>query len=921
VRALRRLVKRLTSFVTSGRDEARLREEIEAHLAMQTADNIRAGLSPDEARRQAALTFGGVEATKERYREQRGVPSLTRLLQDTRHAIRRLRQAPTFTIATILTLALGIGATTAIFTLVHAVLLQSLPVPHPEALYRLGRESRCCYVGGYSQDQGFSLVSYDLYTYLRDHTQGFADLAAFPAGPMQIAVRRAGGSEGVQVYPGEFVSGNYFAMLAIAPAAGRLLTPADDMPGAPPVAVMSDRLWRQRYGADPTVIGAAFTINDTPVTIIGITPPGFFGDTLRNAPPDVFLPLNTEPLVQSDTDLRKYATHWLALIGRIQPGVAPASLEAGMRAALKQWLQAHWNDMNARERAALPEQTLFLSPGGAGIPSLRDQYQQWLLILMAVTGFVLLIVCANVANLMLVRAVERRQQVSLSMALGAGLSHVVRQPLIESLLLSLAGGLAGLAVAVAGTRGLLSFVFPAMPGAGGAVPIDASPSMPVLLFAFITSCAAGLAFGIAPAWMAARVDPIEALRGSSRSSTRAGSRPRQLLVVLQAALSLVLLSSAGLLTSALRHLEQQPLGFEPDRRLVASMNLRLAGYRAAQLPAFYARLHDAIAGIPGVSSVALCLYAPPRVQWGTGVWVDGRPAPGPRDDIASAWDRVTPDYFDVLGTPIVKGRAISPRDTTSSPKVAVVSESFARKFFGSEDPIGKHFGRTPGDSREVEIIGVARDARYFAGGPDQPALPIFFLPEAQADYTHTTLGSLFLRDIVILTRPGVTVPATAIHQAVSAVDPGIPLTVIRTLREQVSSEYSQPRLIAYLTSFFGLLSLVLASIGQYGVTADNVGRRTSEIGIRMALGAQRLDVIRLVLRGTLGVLMTGLAIGLPLTFTAGKLLGHQLYGTAPLNPAVTTIAILALAASTLIASILPALRAILISPVDALRME
>jgi predicted permease len=287
----------------------------------------------------------------------------------------------------------------------------------------------------------------------------------------------------------------------------------------------------------------------------------------------------------------------------------------------------------------------------------------------------------------------------------------------------------------------------------------------------------------------------------------------------------------------------------------------------------------------------------------------------------SAWDRVTPDYFDAIGTPIIKGRGISTRDTASSPKVAIVSETFARKFFGNADPIGQRFGRTAGASREFEIIGIARDARYFARALDEPAMPIFFLPEAQAEYAQTNLGSLFLHDIVIRTRPGVTVPAAAIHQAVASVDPGVPITGIRTLGEQVSSEFTQPRLIARLTSFFGLLSLVLASIGLYGVTAYNVGRRTSEIGIRMALGAHRLDVIRLVLRGTFSLLLIGLAIGLPLTFAAGRVLGHQLYGTDPNNPTVTIIAMLALAASTLIASVLPAVRAILISPVAALRMD
>jgi predicted permease len=919
-RAVKRIVRRFTASATSRRDEARLREEIDEHIALQTADNIRAGLSPAEARRQAMLKFGGVEMTKEHYREQRSFTSLGRLLQELRHALRRLRLAPTFTITTILTLALGIGATTSIFTLVHAVLLATLPVPHPEQLYRLGRQSRCCYSGGYTQEKEFSLVSYDLYTYLRDHTTGFSGLAAFPSSMLQFGARRAGGADVAQGYPGEFVSGNYFATFGITPAAGRTITPADDMPGAPPVAMMSARLWQQRYGSDPSVVGAIFAINEKPVTIVGITPPGFFGDTLSSTSPDFFLPLNSEPIVQTDSDLYKYSTHWLNLIGRLQPGVTPTSAEVSMRAALKQWLQAHWDEMNAKERAAFPEQTLFLSAGGAGIPSLREQYQDWLLILMAVTGFVLLIVCANVANLMLVRGIERRRQISLSMALGARVLHVVRQPLIESLLLSLAGGLAGLAIAFVGTRLILQFAFPPTLGSGS-TPIDASPSMPILLFAFITSCLTGIAFGIAPAWMAARVDPMEALRSASRTTTPAGVLPRKALVVLQAVLSLVLLSAAGLLTAALQQLEHAPMGFEQDRRVVVRMNPRLAGYRPAQLSALYQRLHDAVAGIPGVSSAALGLYSPLVGGWGSGVWVDGHPAPGARDDISSAWDRVTPDYFDVLGTPIVRGRSLSVRDTASSPKVAVVTETFVRKFFGREDPIGKHFGRTSRDSREFEIVGIVKDARHAALGLDQPSLPMFFLAEAQAEYEQTNLGSLFLRDIVILTRPGMTVPAAAIHQALASVDPSLPITSIHTLREQVETQFTQPRLIARLTSFFGLLSLILASIGLYGVTAHNAARRTGEIGLRMALGARRADVIQLVLRDALGLLAIGVIIGLPLTFVAGRLLGHQLYGMDPNNLAVTMIAVGALTASALIAAVLPAVRASLISPVDALRTE
>ncbi|HXB68262.1 MAG TPA: ABC transporter permease [Candidatus Acidoferrales bacterium] len=921
MRTLRRFLRRLSSWATTRQDEERLRAEIEEHLALQTAENARAGLSPVEARRQAVLKFGGVEAMKESYRDQRGLPFLETLIQDTRHALRRLRMAPAFTIATVLTLALGIGATTSIFTLVHAVLLKSLPVANPGELYRLGRETHCCYTAGYSQDKEFSLVSYDLYKYLRDNTKGFSELAAVPSIEHLFGVRRSGSSEAAQSYPGEFVSGNYFTMFGITAYAGRAFTAKDDQSGAPPVAVMSYRLWQQKYGADPSVIGGVFNLNDKPFTVVGITPPGFFGDTLRSTPPDFFLPLNTEPFVESDADLNKYDTHWLDLIGRIQPGAAPASIEAEMRVELKQWLRSHWGEMSANDRAKFPEQTLFLSPGGAGVTSMREQYQHWLQILMTVTAFVLLIVCANVANLMLVRGMERRRQTSLSMALGARASRVVGEHLIESILLSLFGGAAGLAIAFAGTRLILHFAFPASAGLAG-VPIGASPSVPVLLFAFAISLTTGIAFGIAPAWMATRVDPIEALRGASRSTARTGSLPRKTLVVFQAALSLVLLSAAGLLTAALQSLENQNFGFEQDRRLVASMNPRVAGYRSPQLSPLYRSIHDSIAGIPGVSSVALCLYAPlSGGGWGAGVWVDGHPAPGPRDENFAAWDRVTEGYFDVIGTPIVNGRGISGQDTAASRSVAVINEAFARRFFRNEDPIGKHFGRRPEASREFEVIGVAKDARYLTHNLDRPSDPFFFLPEAQAEYTQKNLGSLFLHDIVIVTRPGASLSIPAIRQAMASVDPNLPLISIRPLREQVAEPFTQQRLIARLTSFFGVLSLVLASIGLYGVTAYNAGRRVSEIGVRMALGANRGDVIRLVLRGAFGLILCGLFIGLPLTFAAGRFLGNQLYGMNPYNPAVTLAAVVTLGLSALAASLIPALRASLISPLEALREE
>jgi len=807
-------------------------------------------------------------------------------------------------------------------------MLKSLPVAKPGELYRLGKESRCCYFGGYSQDKEFSLVSYDLYEYLRDNTKGFSELAAFPAIDFLFGIRRSGSSEAAQGYAGEFVSGNYFSMFGLSAYAGRAITASDDQPGAPPVAMMSYRLWHQKYGSDPSVIGAVFHVDDKPVTVVGITPPGFFGDTLRNAPPDFFFPLNTEPFVETDSDLSKYDEHWLDLIGRIQQGANPAAIEAEMRVELKQWLRSHWGEMSAEDRAKFPSQILFLSPGGAGITSMRQEYEHWLQILMLVTAFVLLIVCANVANLMLVRGMERRRQTSLSMALGARASRVVRQSLTESILLSLLGGGAGLAIAFAGTRLILHFAFPTVGGAAG-IPIDASPSIPVLLFACGVSLATGIAFGIVPAWMATRVDPIEALRGASRSTARTGSLPRRTLVVLQAALSLILLSASGLLTAALHKLENQDLGLDQDRRMVASIEPRLAHYDTDQLRPLYQRIHDSLSSIPGVAAVALCTYSPQNGnQWGGVAWVDGHPAHGATQDYLAFWDRVTAGYFDVTGNPIIKGRGITEQDTATSQHVAVINEAFARKFFKQEEPIGKHFGRLGMESsRQYEIVGIAKDIRNLTYSLDKPTDPFYFLPEAQHDVSpgaeakEVSPGSHFLHDIVIVTRPGAGLSIAKVRQAMAAVDPNLPVISLHAVREQVANQFTQQRLIARLTSFFGILSLVLASIGLYGVTAYNAGRRTNEIGVRMALGADRGDVVALVLRGAFGLVVLGLVVGLPLALAAGRFLGSQLYGMNPYDPVVTLIAIVALGFSALIASVIPALRASLISPLEALRVE
>ncbi len=903
-------------------------DELRSHLQLEIERLRHEGLSEEEAYWAARRILGNLSAARERFHERSRWLWLEHTLQDIRHAFRRLRRAPVFTLTTVFTLALGIGATTSIFTLVHAVLLQPLPVSNPQQLYRIGKHTHCCIWGGYSQYQEFSIFSFDLYRYFRDHSHGFSEMAAFQAGGTDVGAKRVDRREPAHTFRAEFVSGNYFATFGVDAYRGRPINNNDDRAGSPPVAMMSYRLWQTRYARDPSIIGSVFNFDNKPFTIIGITPPPFYGDSLRYVPPDFFVPLANEPLLMSDSSLLNQVDgHWLDLIGRIRPGASPEAIQAELRLELTTWLRSHWTDMDANARKLLPKQTLYLTPGGAGIVSMREQYEHWLNILMIASGFVLAIVCANVANLMLVRGMEQRQQTSLSMALGARPLRLLRQPLAESLLLSILGGAAGLAVACGGTSLILHFAFPPI-GEMGSVPIHTSPSVPILLFTFAVSLVTGIIFGIAPAWMATHVDPIEALRGSNRSTTRRGSLPRKALVILQAALSLVLLSSAGLLTAALRNLEKQDLGFDQRRRILVKIDPQLGGYRVEQLDTLYRRLHDSFAGMPGIASVSMCMYSPQSGgNWYHSIYVDGQPTPGTDANNGAGVDRVTPGFFETISNSIVEGRTITEQDTTNSRHVAVVNEAFVKRFFKRADAIGKFFGDSdPRATRLYEIVGVAKDARMI-DDPGKPVEPFFFLPEPQytvypkPEDTQSDSLTHYMHDIILLVKPGANVSSQHIRQVMASIDPNLPVSMVRSLRDQVESAFKQQRLIACLTSLFAILSVILAAIGIYGVIAYNAGRRTTEIGVRLALGADRLDVIGLVLRGAIGLIGFGLLFGLPITYGAAILLENQLYGTNPYDLTVTAAAILTLGLSALIASLIPALRASSLSPLKALRSE
>jgi predicted permease len=502
---------------------------------------------------------------------------------------------------------------------------------------------------------------------------------------------------------------------------------------------------------------------------------------------------------------------------------------------------------------------------------------------------------------------------------------LMRQALSESIVLSLVGGAVGLAVAIMGTQMILHFAFVT----STQVPISAAPSGAVLLFAFGVSLMTGIIFGMGPAWLASRVDPIEALRGANRATRDAASLPRKGLVVVQAALSVVLLSASGLLLKTLRNLEHENFGFEQDQRTVINIDPVLAGYKPAQLESLYKSIHDSLAALPGVASVAFALYTPlSGDDWGEGVYVEGKPEPGPNTDNGSGWSRVSSGFLETMGNPIVRGRPFTREDTAHSLHVAVINEAFARKFFNNEDPIGKHFGKGEMTyASDYEIVGVAKDARYADFDFNKPVGAFFFLPQSQSteyaepDAASTELRSHYLHDIIVHMQPGAKLPDEQVRRALASVASSLSVRQIQTLEQQVATNFNQQRLIARLTSLFGILALVLASIGIYGITSYNVAGRTNEIGVRMALGADRMSVLRLVLRGAFLQVALGLAMGAPLAISAGRLLASQLYQVPSWDPAALATAVAVLAVCALAASIIPAQRAASLDPVKALRTQ
>ena len=918
-----RLVAGFSALVSKRRKRAELDEELHAYMQVAAEERTRGGMSEAEAWKQVRAEMGSVETVKTQVNSVGWDSWLESAFWDIRYGIRQLYRSPGFTTVALLTLALGIGANTAVFTLVYGVVLKQLPISHPESLYRVGEgEFYCCEWGGLQGSWG--TFDYQFYKHIRDTDTSFSQLAAFSGSAPTYNTRRADSPQAAQTMNGEYVSGNYFATLGISASQGRLISPFDDNENAPAVAVMGYEAWQNHYGADLSVIGSKLLINELPVTIVGITPPGFGGARLAQNPPELWMPLSQQPAFEGNgrkSLLYSSGDAWLYVIGRLGAGQTPSAVQSRLTSELQQWLRTE-RELGQDDLAKLNQQHIQLTHVGNGVSPFRSNSMRGLVLLSSASVLVLLIACANLANLLLVRAATRRHQTALCISLGASRARLMRAIFAECTLLSLMGAALGIAVAYGVSKGVLLIVF----RGANLIPVSAAPSFPILAFTFLLSLLTCVAFSLMPAWIGTQADPANGLHGANRARGSHTSRSQKVLVSIQAAVSLVLLAIAGLVTESLMNLEKADLGFRPQGQIVASIDFKAAGYTPDRLPALYQQVQNRLEQVPGVVSASLSLNAPQKfccvsmnisIAGNSEKWVG---------NVDTLMERATPHYFETIGTSVVRGRAFSTSDTQSTPHVAVVDETFARRFFGDANPIGQHFGLSlEGHSSDYEIVGVAKDAKY--RNPANVQDPMFFLPFSQttayapSGYQRLESGTLYAQVIEVRVNGTPAAYQDTLRKVLAEIDPKLALIHVDTYTDQVAMQFNQERLIARLTSLFGVLALLLASVGLYGVTAYNVARRTGEIGIRMALGADRANVIRMVLKSAMGQAIVGLCVGLPIAIFCGRLLQHQLYEVSRFDPLVLGGATLLLAFFALIAAIIPARRAASVDPNHALRID
>jgi predicted permease len=895
--------------------ESDLEKELRFHLESQVAEKMQSGLPESEARRRTRLEFGGIEQIKEDCRESRKTLWFEYLVQDIRFGLRQLRKSPGFTTIALLSLALGIGANTAVFTLVNAILLRPLPVHHPSELVLFG-DGRSLGMSGVVPEGNWQLFSYSFFHDFRKQETSYTGVAAVSSFPYVSKASVAGATYETAYI--DLVSGSYLSVLGVRPFLGRTIIESDDhAPGEGTVAVASYSWFLRHFNGDPSALGKSIRIQSHDYTLVGVAQPGFGGTTVGQRV-DLWIPLSMEKEISPGRNgLDNKFFQNLRLIGRLKPGVKVVQASAETNFLFKQILRGYLGAQPSQKHLDdIAHASIELTSGSRGVSPLRNAFSLPLKILMTIVALVLLIACANIANMLLARGVARTREVAVRMALGASRSRIVFQLLTESVLLSLTGAAAGIALAWKASALLLQMVTPGP----DPVPLNLAPDLPVLAFTLGLTVLTALLFGCLPALRATRFEFTSALkdgRGGSTASTR-GALARSLIVG-QIALSVLLLVVAGLFLRSLIHLTSIDTGFDKHNVLVFSLDSSTAGLphgtpdeiRSVRLQE---QIESRVQAIPGVQSDSFAFFTFNQGGWSDLLLFQGVPRT-PENGQQAFFNIVGNGFFSTMSIPLVAGRTFNSQDTQGSPKVAVINESMARRFFPNGSAIGHRFavGETPDHPGEIEVIGIVKDAKYTA--LDEGSL--------MAAYFPCTQNPGFYGNFAVRYAPGANQReiVSRVRSSVAQINPNILVDSVSSLEEQVDGAIATQSLVARLSSFFGILAVFLACIGTYGLLSYSVARRTSELGIRLALGAQSRSLLWLILRECILLLVCGLAIGIPITLSSTRILKSLLYELSPLDPLAISTAIVAVAVMTLAAAWLPARRATRINPIQALRAE